>query len=145
MMIRRLGSGLGHRPLVVRPRLTILRPARYSTLQNDGRQILASIEGGLKSGPAEPMPEDAKGQAVSALRRIGLVMRLAFYAGLGVGVTGTIGFVGLHLWIEYLELSPPKSTAQNHQSIIKYGGRMRSKAGVVNISERGPTLNLDGE
>ncbi|KAI7952536.1 hypothetical protein MJO29_008167 [Puccinia striiformis f. sp. tritici] len=121
MMIRRLGSGLGHRPLVVRPRLTILRPARYSTLQNDGRQILASIEGGLKSGPAEPMPEDAKGQAVSALRRIGLVMRLAFYAGLGVGVTGTIGFVGLHLWIEYLELSPPKSTAQNHQSIIKYG------------------------
>ncbi|POW13387.1 hypothetical protein PSTT_03797 [Puccinia striiformis] len=67
------------------------------------------------------MPEDAKGQAVSALRRIGLVMRLAFYAGLGVGVTGTIGFVGLHLWIEYLELSPPKSTAQNHQSIIKYG------------------------
>jgi hypothetical protein len=41
---------------------------RYSTLEKaDHREILASIKGGLKSGPAEPMPEDAKGQAVSAV------------------------------------------------------------------------------
>ncbi|KAH9459477.1 hypothetical protein Pst134EA_019630 [Puccinia striiformis f. sp. tritici] len=131
MMIQRLGSGLGHRPLVVRPRLTILRPAKYSTLQNDGRQILGSIEGGLKSGPAEPMPEDAKGQAVSALRRIGLVLRLAFYAGLGVCVTGTIGFVGLHLWIEYLELSPPQTTTRNDQSIIKYSWEDEIKVSLI--------------
>ncbi|POW04195.1 hypothetical protein PSHT_11402 [Puccinia striiformis] len=137
MMIQRLGSGLGHRPLVVRPRLTILRPAKYSTLQNDGRQILGSIEGGLKSGPAEPMPEDAKGQAVSALRRIGLVLRLAFYAGLGVCVTGTIGFVGLHLWIEYLELSPPQTTTRNDQSIIKYSWEDEIKVSLISGT---PTL-----
>ncbi|KAH9441921.1 hypothetical protein Pst134EA_032080 [Puccinia striiformis f. sp. tritici] len=113
---------LRHQHSVYFPR----RPSDDSQLDDDSGatdlvwDIDRSIEGGLKSGPAEPMPEDAKGQAVSALRRIGLVLRLAFYAGLGVCVTGTIGFVGLHLWIEYLELSPPQTTTRNDQSIIKY-------------------------
>ncbi|KAA1087204.1 hypothetical protein PGT21_025450 [Puccinia graminis f. sp. tritici] len=59
------------------------------------------------------MPEDAKGQAVSAFRRIGLVLRAVVYGGLGLGLSATIGFFGLHLWVEHLQLPRPAA----HESI----------------------------
>ncbi|KAA1066096.1 hypothetical protein PGT21_021186 [Puccinia graminis f. sp. tritici] len=112
MLTSRIGYKLGAKSgLTVRPRVVLNErryPARYSTIEKtDDRQILASIEGGLKSGPAEPMPEDAKGQAVSAFRRIGLVLRAVVYGGLGLGISATVGFFGLHLWVEHLELPRP--------------------------------------
>ncbi|POW13623.1 hypothetical protein PSTT_03539, partial [Puccinia striiformis] len=126
MMIQRLGSGLGHRPLVVRPRLTILRPAKYSTLQNDGRQILGSIEGGLKSGPAEPMPEDAKGSGFSTpsdrTRTETSLLRWSW---------------GMRYWDHRFQLSPPQTTTRNDQSIIKYSWEDEIKVSLISGT---PTL-----
>ncbi|KNZ47426.1 hypothetical protein VP01_63g7 [Puccinia sorghi] len=91
--------------------------ARYSTMERGGGEgrILASIEGGLKSGPAEPMAEDAKGQAMTAIRRMALVLRVFLYGGVGVGLTAMLGFFGTHLWVEYLELPPPAISGSHDQ------------------------------
>lgn len=77
-----------------------------SNHNTDDRRIIASIDGGVKSGPAEPLPQDAKAQATSAFRQIGLVIRAILYGSLGLGLTATVGFFGIHLWVEYLELRP---------------------------------------
>lgn len=106
MLAGRLRYNLGCRAIARPRRLQFGQSRRYALETREERQILASIEGGLKSGPAEPMPEDAKGQAISAFRRIGLVLRAVVYGGLGLGVAGTLGFFGLHLWVEHLELAP---------------------------------------
>ncbi|KNZ49759.1 hypothetical protein VP01_480g10 [Puccinia sorghi] len=46
-----------------------------------GRTNLSVNRGGLKSRPVEPMVEDAKGQAMMALRQMALVLRVVLYGG----------------------------------------------------------------
>ncbi|PLW39655.1 hypothetical protein PCANC_19372 [Puccinia coronata f. sp. avenae] len=106
-MMKRYGLGARQQMARQARRFSVPDHLRYSTLEKaDHREILASIEGGLKSGPAEPMPEDAKGQAVSAVRRIGMVLKAMLYGGVSVGLAATVGFFGVHLWVEFLELPP---------------------------------------
>ncbi|MBW0512664.1 hypothetical protein O181_052379 [Austropuccinia psidii MF-1] len=88
----------------IRKRQTFSYRPRYAS-SSDGH-VLASISGGRESGTQQPPPEDAKGQAKVAFRSIGTVIKILVYSGVGLGITAAVGFVGLHLWVEHIELPP---------------------------------------
>lgn len=61
------------------------------------------------------MTEDAKGQAMKALRRMALVRRMVLYGGMGVGSTAIVRFFWTHFWFEYLELPPFAISGKDYQ------------------------------
>lgn len=79
-------------------------------------RVIASLDGGPKTTNntttnSHPIASNSRKDAKLAFYTMGRILRALIYTSLGLGTSATLGFLGLHLWVETFELPPPSSTS----------------------------------
>ncbi|KAH9821134.1 hypothetical protein DFH28DRAFT_883477 [Melampsora americana] len=93
-----------------------------SSSSTSGTKVIASLTSGPSSGEPLRMVTDTKSDAKVAFYTMGRILRSVIYTALGLGTSAIVGFVGLHLWVETLELPTGKTgSMSSREDQERYG------------------------